>query len=72
LLYFIFVFNIPKKFFTLFDSSAPDFIQKGGGIRPIETLATYPHLCGKGANSCPIKLGSDRNSIAEFTLTNYP
>jgi len=46
LLYFIFVFNIPKKFFTLFDSSAPDFIQKGGGVRPYDTLATGTAQCG--------------------------
>ena len=58
-----------KNFSLLFVNSVKDFIQKGGGIRPFETLATYSHFGEKGANSCPIKLGSDKNSNAEFTLT---
>jgi len=29
------------SFLTLFVKSVKDFIQKGGGVRPCETLATY-------------------------------
>ena len=39
-----FMIIITKITLSLFDNSAELFIQKGGGIRPIETLATIINI----------------------------